>query len=137
MTMTGIDFKMRRGLIWLSENGKDIRESVEEILTEAKSANAELAQITGSLASVEADVTEIASTATDTKDNTDTMKASLTSLDTEARQTNTKLDTVISKLDTLNTSITSLAAKIEAVISAINTQGAAIVSAIQSTGGGA
>lgn len=137
MTMTGIDFKMRRGLIWLSENGKDIRESVEEILTEAKSANTELTRITGSLASVEADVVEIASTATDTKDNTDTMKASLTSLDTKAGQTNTKLDTVISKLDTLNTSITSLAAKIEAVISAVNTQGAAIVSAIQSTGGGA
>lgn len=137
MTMTGIDFKMRRGLIWLSENGKDIRESVEEILTEAKSANAELTQIIGSLASVEADVAGIASTATDTKDNTDTMKASLTSLGTKAGQTNTKLDTVISKLNTLNTSITSLAAKIEAVISAVNTQGAAIVSAIQSTGGGA
>lgn len=103
---------MRRGLIWLSENGKDIRESVEEILTEAKSANAELTQITGSLASVGADVAEIASTATDTKDNTDTMKALLTSLGTKAGQTNTKLDTIISKLETLNTSVTSLAAKI-------------------------
>lgn len=37
--MTGIDFKMKRGLIWLADNGKDIRKSIEDILVNTNEIN--------------------------------------------------------------------------------------------------